>query len=102
MPRHWAGYAQRSLALLLLAVSPVGAPAIGYLILSACDLPWEGQVQCAVPTALVHYFVLFTILPFVWVGTFLASLWFMMSIAVILACLGYAGCAIWHAVMERP
>jgi hypothetical protein len=89
------------LALLILLVSPVGAPILGYVLIYACDIPWEGSFQCAVPTTLLDYFVAFTILPFVWVGPFLAILWLMIALAVLLSCLWFAGRAIWRATMER-
>jgi hypothetical protein len=102
-PQRWKqSAALRSVALLLLLVSPLGAPIVGYLIIDACDIPWEGPFQCAVPTPLLHYFTAFTILPFIWVGPFLAILWLMMSCAVLLGCLWYAARAVWQATMDRP
>jgi hypothetical protein len=93
--------ALRFVALLVLLVSPVGAPILGFLLVEACDIPWEGPVQCAVPTALLDYFMAFMILPFVWVGPFLAILWLMLSMAVLLGCLWFAAKAIWQATMDR-
>ena len=93
--------ALRFLALLVLLVSPVGAPILGYILVDACDIPWEGPIECAVPTPVLDYFLAFIFLPFVWVGPFLAILWLMLSVAVLLGCLCYAAKAIWQAVMER-
>jgi hypothetical protein len=92
--------ALKSVALLLLLVSPVGAPIVGYILLDACDIPWEGAFQCAVPTPALSYFLAFLFLPFVWVGPFVAILWLFLSAAVLLGCFWYAAKAIWQAVME--
>jgi hypothetical protein len=93
--------ALRFVALLVLLVSPVGAPILGYILIDACDIPWEGPIECAVPTPVLDYFLAFLFLPVAWAGPFLAILWLMLSAAVLLGCFWYAGKAIWQAVIGR-
>jgi hypothetical protein len=103
LPSHWRqSAALKFVAFLLLALSPVGAPALGLLLIEACDIPWEGPVQCAVPAPVLHYFLSFTILPFVWTPLFVAILWLMSALAVLLACIWYAGVAVWQAACRLP
>lgn len=101
IPQPWTRPALRALGFLVLTISPIGAPLIGYFLLGACDIPWEGRIQCVLPTALLNYFMAFTILPVIWVGPFLAMLWLMFSLAVLLACFWNAGRAVWQATMDR-
>lgn len=96
----WKRSALRCVALLVLLLSPAGAPAVGCLILYACDIPWDGPSQCALPSSLLDYFGAFVFLPTIWLGPFLGILWLMLSISILLACLWHAGRALWQAVME--
>lgn len=94
--------ALKSLVLLLLLPTPVGAPIVGFIIIDACDIPWEGSFQCPVPAPLLDYFLTFTMLPFLWTGPFIGILWLILSLAVLFFCLWFALRAIWDATMERP
>jgi hypothetical protein len=89
-------------ALLLLLVSPVGAPMVGYFVARACGLAWEGETQCAVPGPLIDYFVGFPIVAAIHLGLFLSILWLFLSFAVLLCCLWCGVKAVWQAMMERP
>jgi hypothetical protein len=91
--------ALRFVALLLLLVSPMGAPILGWLILLACEIPWDGQ--CPVPTPLRDYFLALAFMPVAWLGPFLALLWLFLAVAVLLACLWNAALALWQATMDR-
>ena len=89
------------IVLLLLLISPLGAPVVGYALAYVCDIPWEGAYQCRVPQPLLDYFLPFTILPFAWVGPFLAILWVMLSFAIAIAAICYLVRAVWQMTMER-
>ena len=66
-------------------------------VLGAC----AAAAILGIGTAALRYFLVFTFLPFVRVGPFLAILWLMLSAAVMLACLWHAGRALWIVIMER-
>lgn len=88
--------------LFLLLLSPVGAPLVGWLVVEACGVQWEGEpLRCATPNPALDYFVSFTILPFIWVGPFLAILWNMVAAGIALAMLWLLGRSIWAVTMER-
>lgn len=81
-PRLIAG---RIFLLLILLLSPVGAPAIGYILLGQCFEGFEAPTGCSIPQPLIDYFLPFAILPAVWVGPFLAILWFLSAAGILIA-----------------
>lgn len=91
----------RGAAIFLLLFSPVGAPIVGWALIYGCDIPWSGTYQCQVPRPIIDYFVPFTILPWVWVGPFLAILWFLMAAAAWTAAIWFVMRAIWRVRAER-
>jgi len=102
-PQNWRQSAAfRFAALLLLLLSPLGAPTVGLFIAYACELAWEGKTQCAVPGPLIDYFVGFPIVAAMHLGPFLSILWLFLSLAVLVFCLCYGVKAVWQATMERP
>src|SRR4051812_45291679 len=102
-PHGWRQSAGlRFVVLLLLLVSPVGAPMVGYFIVRACGLAWEGKTQCVVPAPLIDYFVGFPIIAAIHLGTLIAILWLFLSFAVLFGCFWYGVKAVWQATMGRP
>jgi hypothetical protein len=91
----------RGAAFFLLLISPVGAPIVGWALMSGCDIPWEGTYDCQIPKPIIDYFVPFTILPWLWVGPFLAIMWFLMAAATWLVAIWYVMRAVWHVTGER-
>lgn len=89
-------------ALLLLALSPLGAPAIGLILIGACDIAWFEPAQCAVPEPLLTYFVGLTFIPMAAGGLLFALPWLLVAAGVQLACLGQAGKVLWLFLLERP
>jgi len=99
--RDWIISIFRAVGLAVLLISPLGAPLVGLIIIGGCDIPWEGAYQCSFPQPLLDYFLPFAILPAVWVGPFLAILWLMLAVGLLLGCLWFLGKAIWQLTMER-
>ena len=100
--KEWAICALKALGLAILIISPVGAPLVGYAIVYACDIPWEGPVQCAVPEPLLGYFLRSVFVPWAVAGPFLAILWQLLSLGLLASCLWFAGKAIWLLTLGRP
>jgi hypothetical protein len=93
--------ALRLVALLVLLVSPVGAPIIGIFIVSECHLAAEGESDCIVPEVLIDYFIGFPIAAAMHLGTLLSIVWLLLSLAVLICCLFCAAQAVWQAVTDR-
>jgi hypothetical protein len=87
--------------LLMLLISPVGAPFVAWAIGAACNIPWEGEYSCAVPKPLLDYFLPFAILPPIWVGTFLAVVWYIVALAIPCALIWLLTSRLWRAIMSR-
>lgn len=98
---EWVISAFKAAGLVVLLISPLGAPLVGFAIISGCDIPWEGSFRCAVPGPVLDYFIPFTILPWAWVGPALAIVWLMLSLGLLIGCFWFAGKAIWQFTMER-
>ena len=92
----------RLLGLLALAVSPLGAPAIGLLLVAGCDISWMEPSHCAIPDALVTYFVTFTLIPMAAGGVLFTILWLLAAAGLLLACLVQAAKLLWLILVERP
>ena len=99
--QRWITDSTKAAGLLVLLLSPLGAPLIGHALIAACDIPWEGSFHCAVPGRLLNYFLRFAILSWIWVGPFLALLWLVTAFGMFIGCLWFFGAAIWGLAMER-
>jgi len=91
----------RIVALLAMLISPMGAPFVAWAIEAACGIPWEGEYSCAVPKPLLDYFLPFGILPSIWVGPFLALVWYIVALAIPCALIWLLASRLWHAMMDR-
>lgn len=68
--------------LMLLVVSPVGAPVIAWSILAVCAPDWEAPITC-LPQPILDYVLPFAFLPWVWLGPFLGFVWLAISITAV-------------------
>ena len=94
--------ALRGLALLLLlTLSPLGAPVLGFLIAWGCDIPWEGAYHCVVPDWLIYYFGSFFFAALTSGGIVVAIEWLGLSAALVLGCLFCLGRVTWLYGVER-
>lgn len=95
--RRWL---RHSLVLLLLLLSPVGAPLVGAALLAACDIPFEGVYRCLVPHPVLDYFLAFQFLPWMW-GPLLGCVWIALSFGIAFALIGHVLHGIWEVTMEQ-
>ena len=84
--------------LLVLLISPMGAPLLGLIIIEACDIPWEGTYQCMVPDPVIAYFMVFLWGPFFLLGLF-ALPWFAISIGLVIRFAWMFVSSVWIAMM---
>ncbi len=86
---------------LVLTLSPLGAPVVGFLIAWGCDIPFEGAYQCVVPDWLIYYFGYFFYAALTSGSILVAIAWLGLSGALLLACLAYAVRLAWLYGVER-
>lgn len=88
-------------AWLLLAVSPLGAPAIGLLLAWGCDISWDDSTQCVVPEPVITYFLTIMLIAMAAGGLPFAILWLLAAAGTLFGCLVQAARALWLFLVER-
>lgn len=94
-----SGDVLKAFVLLLVLLSPVSAPIVGFLIFVGCILPWEDR--CFLARPLIDFYLVFAILPFVRSGPLLAIVWLLSGFAIALALLVQMGRMTWEAITRR-
>lgn len=95
------GWRSRLLALFLMLLSPLGAPVVGFALVSICADGFDAPFRCSVPEPVLDYFVPFVLMPFIWVGPFLAILWLLLASALLLGIVWTLVSAVGRSIVDR-
>lgn len=102
--RRRSAVARLALSLVLL-LTPLGAPAVGFLLLSVCDFRFLSTVpqppQCFLPTPLSDYFAGMLFVALTSGSIIIAILWGLLAAGLLLAFLIYAVKTAWLFGVER-
>jgi hypothetical protein len=100
LPDSIARWLRCCLVLLALLVSSVGAPVVGFALIAACDVSFDGVYRCPVPQPVLDYFLPFLFLP-MRLGAFMGCVWIALSVSIALALIVHVLRAIWQVTMEQ-
>jgi hypothetical protein len=91
---------KRCAALLLAIASPIGAPAVAWIILLATGAGWDEPIYSR-PSAILDYFMAFLFAPFAWIGPFPAFIWIAVGLTLICALAWAIASGALRAIAER-